>query len=66
MRKWVFLLFVLNFLLILMSIVTIPEAEKRMLGVHGMLQLLYLALMGFALVLLSYWVWRDGEALEDQ
>jgi len=64
MRKWVFLLFALNFLIILVSVVTIPEVEKRGLGVDGMLNLLYQVLMGFALVLLSYWVWKDGEKLE--
>lgn len=66
MRKWVFFLFAINFILILASIMTIPEAEKRLMGIDGMLQLTYQILMGFALLLLSYWVWKDGEKLETQ
>jgi hypothetical protein len=46
MRKWIFILFLATFFLLLMvapfsAVAVIPS------------------------VLLSYWVWRDGEAIED-
>jgi|GEM_PF-7015897 len=58
MRKWVFVFFIFNFLLLVASISGLPREAFDLSLVHG-------TLMAFVLILLSFWVWRDGVEIEN-
>lgn len=60
MRKWVVVFFVLNFVLLLIWISGLPPQTSKSLGIS----LIHSSLMAVALILLSYWVWKDEEEIE--
>lgn len=61
MRKWVFVFFVSNFILLVYSISLLSREAFGMMG----LTLVHSSFMALALVLLGFWVWKDGEEIED-
>jgi len=60
-RVIAFLIFLANFLFGLIAYYSIPASEIRSMGAGTALFLGQSLITSFALVLLSYWVWRDGE-----
>ena len=60
MRKWVFVFFVLNFVLLLIWTSGLPQqtSESDIFLIHS-------SLMAAALILLSFWVWKDEEKIEN-
>jgi hypothetical protein len=60
LRVVVFLVFLANFILALIGIASLPSALFKEIG----LVMLYLIITSLSLVLLSYWVWMDGEKLD--
>jgi len=65
LRKWIFAFFIFNFILVIAVISVLPrELVKSLDGARGDLFLVHLSLMAAALILLSFWVWKDGEQIE--
>ena len=60
MRKWVVVFFILNFVLLLIWISGLPQQTFELLGTS----LIHSSLMALALILLSFWVWKDEEEIE--
>jgi len=61
MRKWVFAFFVLNFIFVTASISTTSPRVRELLG----LSLWYSLIMSLALLLLSFWAWKDEDKMKD-
>ncbi len=65
MRKGVFVFLIFNFFLSFVSIRGLPREAIRLLGgATAELFFIHSSLMAFALVFLSFWVWKDGEKIE--
>ena len=60
MRKWIVVFFVLNFVLLLFWISGLPQQTYELLGIS----LYHSSLMALALIMLSFWVWKDEEEIE--
>jgi len=61
MRKWVVVVFVLNFVLLLFWINGLPQQTIELLD----MSLIHSSLMALALIILSFWVWKDGDKIEN-
>ncbi len=61
MRIWVFLFFILNFIILMVSMGRLSREAFELVG----LPLVHSSLMALALILLSFWVWTDGNEIED-
>jgi len=61
MRIWVFLFFILNFIILMVSMGRLSREAFELVG----WPLVHSSLMALALILLSFWVWTDGNEIED-
>lgn len=61
LRVVVFLVFLANFILVLIGIASLPSALSKEIGLVNV----YLIITSLSLVLLSYWVWMDGEQIDE-
>jgi hypothetical protein len=60
-RVIVFVIFLLNFIFGIITYLSIPANVLHSMDSGERLLLIQSLITSFALVLLSYWVWRDGE-----
>ena len=63
LRLIVFIIFLLNFVGVLIGYASIPSSVGQAMSLGERLILINSVVTSFALVLLSYWVWQDGEKL---
>jgi hypothetical protein len=63
LRLIVFIIFLLNFIGVLIGVASIPSSVGQAMSLGERLLLINSVVTSFALVLLSYWVWQDGEKL---
>jgi len=63
LRLAVFIVFLLNFIGVLIGVASIPSSVGQAMSLGERLILINSVVTSFALVLLSYWVWQDGEKL---
>jgi len=63
LRLAVFIIFLLNFIGVLIGVASIPSSVGQAMSLGERLILINSVVTSFALVLLSYWVWQDGEKL---
>ena len=61
LRLIVFIIFLINFVIIVLGAYSIPSSVGLNMSVGERLVLINSVITSLALVLLSYWVWRDGE-----
>ena len=60
-RVIAFIIFLLNFIFGVVMYLLIPDTALRDMNSYERLLLGQSMITSFALVLLSYWVWKDGE-----
>ena len=60
-RVFVFVIFLFNFIISIIGYMSIPSHEISNMDLGSKLLLVQSMIMSFALVLLSYFVWKDGK-----
>lgn len=63
-RGIVCLVFVVAFLVSIAGIASLPSTVWNFVGFGQQLAIVFALLVGFCVVLLSYWVWKDGSELK--
>ena len=61
LRLIVFIVFLINFVLVVVGAYSLPSSVGQNMSIGERLVLINSVITSLALVLLSYWVWQDGE-----